>query len=316
MIVSRCAAFALASAACVLTACGGGGGGGSNVDDLVLSFSYTPSVANLWGTVSDAPNIGGLQGHTPTCAVSAGRLPQGVNLNSSTCVISGSPTETGNFDATIRLTVSGYSGFVETSYGFGVVGMSPVYQWEVDANRARWAYSFSDRPTIDRYSPRPGDTVTYELLGGLPAGLSMDTTTGVVQGVPEASGSFQPQIRITITRDGRTYQSTAARQPLKVEAPVLDIAYEPTTLVAGTSYDIGLLQANSLLGSDYTDYSFRLHAQPGCPAAVPAGWAFDTATGRISGTATAGLNQCVGSQLVVRHNGLVKTYDLTLLLKV
>lgn len=315
MMHSRCAALALAGAALLLTACGGGGSGGGNADDLQLTFSYTPQTASLWGTISDAPNISGLSGHTPTCKVSAGSLPKGVNLNSSTCEVSGSPTETGDFVATIRLTVSGYTGYVETTYVAGVVGMSPVYEWELKGYTARWAYSFSDRPTIDHYSPRSGDTVSFEVLGGLPAGLSVDTTNGSIVGVPEESGSFEPQIRVTITRAGQTYQSSAQRRPLEVKPPVLAIEYEPTALVAGLSYDIGLLQTNSLLGSDYTDYSFQLHAQPGCPAAVPAGWAFDTATGRISGTATAGLNQCVGSQLVVRHNGLVKTYDLTLLLK-
>jgi len=317
MIHSRCAALALAGTALLLSACGGGGGGGgSNVDDLVLTFSYTPQVVGLWGTVSDVPNISGLQGHTPTCTVSAGRLPQGVNLNSSTCAVTGSPTEVGNFDATIRLTVSGYTGYVETSYGFGVVGFSPLYRWEIGGNSASWANSFSDRPTIDRYSPRAGDTVSYEYLGGLPAGLSMDPVNGTVSGLPEQTGSFDPQIRVSVTRSGQTVQSSALRQPLVVTPPVLSVAYESTPLVAGTAYDFGVLQSNTRLGTDYTDFSYQLHAQPGCPAALPAGWSLDTNYGNISGTAVAGLNQCVGVQLSVRHNGLVKTYDLTLQLKV
>lgn len=318
MIHSRCAALALAGTALLLTACGGGGGGGgsSQVDDLVLTFSYTPQVVGLWGTVSDAPNLSGLQGHTPTCTVSAGRLPQGVNLNSSTCAISGSPTEAGNFDATIRLTVSGYTGYVETNYGFGVVGFSPVYRWEIGANSASWAYSFSDRPTIDRYTPRTGDTVTYEYLGGLPAGLSMDPVTGVVSGLPEQTGSFDPQIRISVTRSGQTVQSSALRQALVVTAPVLAVAYEAVPLVVGTAYDNWPTQTNSNLGRDYPDYDYSLHAQPGCPGVLPTGWTLESATGHISGTVAAGTNQCVGVQLAVRHNGLVKTYDLTLQLKV
>lgn len=308
------AMLALTSAA-LLTACGGGGGGGGDTEDLVLTFSYTPQVVGLWGDINDVPNISGLEGKTPSCAVSAGALPNGVTVDRSTCIVSGQPNETGDFVATIRLTVSGYSGFVETSYATAVTPLDPTYGWEYGANASAWALPFRDTLTIDRFQKQSADVITYELLGGLPAGLKFNTANGVISGTPSETGSFTPRIRMTITRDGRTSVSDSEQQPLVVREPITGLRYVAPRMVAGNTYRFGPTYTDTMLDSTYEDYDYRLSDQPDCPGVLPSGWALQT-WGTVEGTAVTGLDQCVGITLQVRQNGLVKDYPLTLKLKV
>lgn len=307
--------FVLMATAALLTACGGGGGGGESTEDLVLTFDYTPQVVALWGDINDAPNISGLEGNAPSCAVSAGALPDGVTVDRSTCVVSGQPNETGDFAATIRLTVSGYSGFVETTYATAVTPLDPTYNWEFGANASAWALPFRDSPTIDRFTKRGSDVITYELLGGLPAGMKFNTTNGVISGTPTETGSFTPRVRLTITRDGRTSVSDTEQQPLVVREPVTGLRYDPPRMVAGNAYSFGPTYTDTMLDSTYEDYDYRLSDQPDCPGVLPSGWTLQS-WGAVKGTAAAGLDQCVGITLQVRQNGLVKDYPLTLKLKV
>src|SRR5450432_1273824 len=103
MIAGKVLAHAtLAALIAGLSACGGGGPGGeTQTVTLVVAFSYPDSQSDVRTSVQLQPSITGLQGHSPVCTLTGGTLPPGVSLDSATCLLSGTPTTTGRYQATV-----------------------------------------------------------------------------------------------------------------------------------------------------------------------------------------------------------------------
>ena len=122
----------------------------------------------------------------PTNYAASG-LPSGLNINTSTGLISGTPTQTGTFNTTISasngagttkatliITITPPPPVISSNLNLmGVVGVPLTYQ--VSASYAPASYSVS----------------------GLPAGLSMNPVTGLISGTPTQSGTFPVTISAT-----------------------------------------------------------------------------------------------------------------------
>jgi hypothetical protein len=129
-------------------------------------------------------SIGG-SGHY-TYSIASGTMPAGLTLNSSTGVISGTPTTPGTYTFTAKVTDS--NGSTDTDICTIVVQSVPINLGcgSCSAGNAQKGQSYSSA------LPVTGGTGSYKfsiVSGYLPAGLTLNATTGVISGTPTAVGS-------------------------------------------------------------------------------------------------------------------------------
>lgn len=135
-----------------------------------------------------------------TWARTSGTLPTGLSLNSSTGVISGTPTDTSytNRPLTIRVTdaegQSASASFTLEYFNLLSLSGSPPAAYKTSA------YSYTPTRT-GGYSP-----FTYSIASGtLPTGLSLNTATGAITGTPSVvTAGSAVTIRVA-DADGHTY---------------------------------------------------------------------------------------------------------------
>ena len=163
-------------------------GGGTGSATLVLTIlSGTPvltSGTSAAGTQGSAFSYQIAATNTPTGYTATG-LPSGLSLNAGTGLISGTPTVSGSFTAVISA-----SNAAGTATGplLIVIGLpAPVITSPLTVTGTS-GVSFNYQVTATN---NPGGFA----VAGLPTGLGWDHATGVISGVPTASGTFA----ITVT---------------------------------------------------------------------------------------------------------------------
>ena len=243
LIVRAVNACALA-APLLLTACGGGGGTG----ELDVTFSYPPVQTNELATNNVAPTIQGLQGHSPSCRVTAGSLPKGMSVDGHSCALSGAPLESGTFDATVTLTASDASGSVTATVFMDVTGTRVVYPQFPDG--ATWGFPHSLTANFNSYTTHAGDTVTYALAtdqsndpDNLRSYFTLDPATGRLTGTftggpTHSLSGGNVNVVATIVRNGTT---VTAPGYLAVPFTTPSVSYQVTGFlnsVSPTTYPV------------------------------------------------------------------------------
>ncbi len=202
-----------------------------------------------------------------TFSVSAGALPAGLTLNAATGAITGTPTSAATNSFTITAT-DGNGATGSRAFTFTVNAAVSVNPATLSAGTLGAAYS----QTVSA----AGGNGTYSFsvsAGVLPAGLSLNASTGVISGTPTAAATSAFTIRVT---DGNGASGSRAYS-VTVSA---DIAVNPATLpsaAVGASYS----QSVSATGGSGT-YTFSVSS-----GSLPAGLALNAATGLITGTPSA-----------------------------
>ncbi|MBB5033349.1 putative Ig domain-containing protein [Prosthecobacter vanneervenii] len=216
-------------------------------------------------TVSSSGGLG-----TVTYSISSGALPAGLSLNSTTGVISGTPTSTAAATFTVRATdgnaCTGTLSYTVTP-ACPVITVTPA---TLTTGGVGVAYS-QTMTASGGIAPYGSWTVTS---GTLPAGLTLNASTGVISGTPTTSNGTGVNVTIRAT-DANGCQGSAVAS-IKI-CPV--ITQSPATLTAPV---VGTAYSQTISGSGgVSPYTFTITS-----GTLPAGLTLSS-SGVLSGTATS-----------------------------
>ena len=204
-------------------------------------------------------------GSTPiTYAVQSGSLPTGLTLNTSSGVISGTPTVVGSYTFTIRATNS--AGYGDKAFTGSVAGIAPTIT-TTSLNSMYRAFAFSQTLSVSGSA-----SITYAVQSGaLPTGLTLGTSTGVISGTPTTVASYSFTIRATNSYGyadqaftGSVLQSTPAIVETALQTMTVSTAFAQTLTSTGGPTITWSVQTGTL----------------------PTGLSLNSSTGTISGTPT------------------------------
>lgn len=216
-LIAIVGSVAAACGAALLSACGGSGSSGST--DIgptglsyptVTSFVIHQKITDLTPTV-----IGTVNKYSVTPS-----LPIGLELNTTTGVILGTP---------VAITpVSTYTITAANDYGSTTAKLT----LEVDDLPPRVAYAsnhYSFTNQVEGQTDLPvssgGKVVSWSISPALPAGLTLESRTGVINGVPSVGSVVAPYV-VTGTNSGGTSQFTVTIAV--AAAPLLDLGHAGT----------------------------------------------------------------------------------------
>ena len=197
-------------------------------------------------------------------------LPAGLNLNTTTGVIYGTPS-VASPSTDYTLTATNTTGSTTTTITIVVNAISPsALTYDTATATYTVGTAIADNTAL---ISNGGAAVAYSIGPALPVGLNLNVTTGVISGTPAVAN---PQTDYTVTATN-TAGSTTATITITVNA------ISPSALTYNTAtatYSVGTAIANNTpsVSSGGVDVSYSISA------ALPAGLSLNATTGVISGT--------------------------------
>ncbi|OLH46520.1 hemagglutinin [Xanthomonas oryzae pv. oryzae] len=240
-------------------------------DDAVVTISPASLPAATAGSAysQTLSASGGTPGYT--FVVSAGTLPAGLTLSASG-VLSGTPTASGSFNFTVTATDSGAPTSGSRAYTLTVAGANVTLPaTTLPAGTAGQAYSSAITPATGGIAP-----YSYALTAGaLPAGITLNTSSGTLSGTTTSVGSVNFTVTATDSTSGTPSQGTRG-YTLNIAARTIAVA--PSTVPTATR---GTAYSQTLTASGGTAaYTYAITS-----GALPAGITL-ASNGTLSGTAT------------------------------
>jgi hypothetical protein len=237
-------------------------------DSAVTSLSYAAAAANYTISTLISPNIPFTTGGSATSFSISPALPAGISLDSVSGVISGTPTAlSGSTNYTV--TATNFQGSATATISIQVTGVAPT-----GLSYPSSSLEFTKNTAITSLTPTVSGIVTgYTVNPALPAGLSLNASTGVISGTP------------TVVTSSATYNIRANNgsgyAAFDMTIVVKDIAPSALTYTTPNVFSVG--SAISSLNPTVTGSVVSYAVAP----SLPAGLSLDTSTGVISGTPSA-----------------------------
>ena len=203
-------------------------------------------------------------------------LPAGLNFNPATATLSGTPTAVpGTYNFNVRLTDnSGCPG----GRGYQLVINCPpitITPSTIPGGTVGTPYSQTFSASMSGTGV-PVQTWTWSVQSGiLPAGLSLNSTTGVLSGTPTA-----PAVSTTITVQASNGLGCVGTQNYTFTVVCPTISVSPASFAVAEQYAPGYTQTLNASGGS-APYTWSLTS-----GTLPTGLNFNSATGQLSGTVT------------------------------
>jgi len=214
------------------------------------------------------PNLPSASGGAVDSFAVVPALPAGLNFDSLTGVISGTPT-TPVAAAVYVVTATNVTGSSSVNL---TITVNPEAPDNLNFSSPSSVYQMGIEITPNNPSFTGGTPESWSINPALPAGLSLDTLTGVISGTPtEVSGTI-----IYVVNATNVTGSTSTIITIAVENPApCDLSYPANAVVYQTN--VAVIPLAPTVGCGGAD-------QFAIAPALPSGLSFDTSTGVLSGT--------------------------------
>ena len=271
--------------------------GTGNPKELAIAIAPAPATPVVTSALSATGRVGSVFGYRITASESptsyvALNLPPGLVLDVVSGQISGSPTLSGYFTATIRVAnVNGLGAAESLVFSINSAPAAPV------VSSAPTATGEVGGQTSYLITASPGPISSYSVAGNLPSGLELNSSTGLIKGSPAQAGTFEAAVAATGPGGTSLAQSVIFTIRPSALAPLIT---SPGTAVGnvGTPFSYTIEATNSpLVTRDAVN--------------LPEGLVVNPFTGQITGTPSA-VGTTVASLVATNSVGAGPIRDLTI----
>jgi hypothetical protein len=210
-----------------------------------------------------------------TYSVSVGSLPAGLSLNSSTGAITGTPTGP-NGTASFTVKVTDKSNPVQSASQALSIAVNLPPAPAITTSSLSGGVEFANyNQTV---AATGFGTLTYSVsVGSLPAGLSLNSSTGAITGAPTGPNS-STSFTMQVTDSSNPVQSTSQALSIAVSLP-------PAPSITTTTLPNGTVGANYnqtvALNGGHGPFTWSISL-----GALPTGYSLNAATGAITGSSS------------------------------
>jgi 6-phosphogluconolactonase (cycloisomerase 2 family) len=253
----------------LLAACGGGGGGGGGGGDAPTAITYATNPAVYDTCTLITANIATVTGGAPDSFSISPALPTGLIFSTTTGLITGTPS-TAAAVATYTVTATNSDGSAQVLLSLTVDSTAPT---ALDYDDELPVYCAGVAIATNAAIPTGTATAYAVASGTLPAGLTLNPTTGAITGTPTTAA---PATDVDIEATNCEGIAATATITFTIDGAPTGLTYDDQA----PTYRVGFPltpNAATLAGGSASSYAVTA-------GTLPAGVELDAVTGTLSGT--------------------------------